>query len=259
MRPKNEQAVCDFVRSILSVALGAPLAVTGQPDRENHSSKCVEELWSAGANAFAIEHTLLESFVGQLDDDAKFVNLIAPLEHLLAGHLPGTYTLTVEAGVSAASRLRYDQAHRLMCEAILRAAPTLPVGESVELTHVRILFPFFLYRRSEEGSRILVRRSVADVEPGRLDRVRRALAAKCPKLGEASLDGRLSVLALESNDIALANYHVVGLAVKQALAERSDCPDIVFVVETDGGLFHAWVVHNDTSTPLEFSYAEGEF
>src|SRR5688572_11869126 len=118
MRPKNEQAVCDFVRSILSVAVGAPLTVTGQPDREDRSRKSVEELWAAGANGFAIEHTLLESFVGQLDDDAKFVKLIAPLEHLLAGQLPGTYSLMVEAGVSAASRLRYDEAHRWMCEAI---------------------------------------------------------------------------------------------------------------------------------------------
>jgi hypothetical protein len=259
MRPKNEQAVCDFVRSILSVAVGAPVTVTGQPDREDRSKKNVEELWAAGTNSFAIEHTLLESFVGQLVDDAKFVKLIAPLEQLLAGQLPGTYSLTVEAGVSAASRLRYDQAHRLMCAAILRTAPTLAVGASIELAHERIPFPFFLYRRSEKGSRILVRRSVSDVEPSRLDRVRRALEAKCPKLKEASVDDRVSVLALESNDIALANYNVVGLAVKQALAERSDCPNIVFVVETDGGLFYAWLVHNDTSVPLEFSYTEGEF
>jgi hypothetical protein len=187
------------------------------------------------------------------------MKLIAPLENLLAGQLPGTYSLTVEAGVSATSRLRYDQAHRLICEAILRAAPTLPTGESIELTHERISFPFFLYRRSEKGSRILVRRSVADVEPSRLDRVRRALEAKCPKLKEAAAGDRASVLALESNDIALANYNVVGLAVRQALAERSDRPDIVVVVETDGGLFYAWVIHNDTSVRLKFSYTEGEF
>jgi hypothetical protein len=259
MRPKNERAVCDFVRSILSAAVRAPVAVTGQPDREERSKKSVEELWAAGTTAFAIEHTLLESFVGQFDDDAKFVRLIAPLEQLLAGQLPGTYSLRVEAGVSAALRLRYDRAQGCMCEAILRAAPTLPVGESLELTHERIPFPFFLHRRSEKGSRILVRRSVSDVEPSRLDRLRRALEAKCPKLKEASVDDRVSVLALESNDIVLANYNLVGLAAKQALAERSDCPNIVVVVETDGGLFNAWVVHNDTPVPLAFSYTEGEF
>lgn len=47
------------------------------------------------AHRFAIERTLLESFVGQLDDDAKFVKLIAPIEGMLAGRIPGIYTLTV--------------------------------------------------------------------------------------------------------------------------------------------------------------------
>ena len=134
-----------------------------------------------------------------------------------------------------------------------------PVGKFIELRHDRISFPFFLYRRSGQGSKVLVRRSVSDVEPSRLDRVRRALGAKCPKLKDACGDGRVAVLALESNDIALANYNVVGLAVKEALAERSDSPNIVFVVETDGSPFYGWVVHNNTPIPLDFSYTEGEF
>ncbi len=100
---------------------------------------------------------------------------------------------------------------------------------------------------------------MSDIEPSRLERVRRALADKCPKLSAASGDGRLSILALESNDSALANYNVVGLAVEQALAERNDSPALTVVVETDGGLFYGWIIRNDTGIPLEFGYSEGEF
>jgi len=120
-------------------------------------------------------------------------------------------------------------------------------------------FPVHLFRRSEAGSKVLVRRFVSEVEPSRLDRVRRALADKCPKLASARKDGRQSVLALESNDSALANYNVVGLAVQEALKERNDQPDLVLVVETDGGPFYGWVIRNETGIRLKFGYTEGEF
>lgn len=259
MRPKNESAVCDFVRSVLSAETGVSIEITGHPDAERRSTEEVEQLWASTAHRFAIEHTLLESFVGQLDDDAKFVKLIAPIEGMLAGRLPGTYTLTVEVGVSAAARVRYGEAHRWISDAVLATASTLPVGQAVTLQVQNLEFPVHLYRRSQNGSRLLVRRSVSDVEPSRLERVERALADKCPKLATARKKGCLSILALESNDIALANFNVVGLAVQEALKRRHDAPDLVVVVDTDGGPFYAWVVHNRTGIPLKFGYTEGEF
>ena len=99
-----------------------------------------------------------------------------------------------------------------------------------------------------------------DVEASRLDRVRHALAKKCPKLLAARTDGRLLILAVESNDIALANFSVVGLAVQQALQERQDQPDLVMLVETDGGPFYAWAIRNETGIRLRDGYyMEGDF
>jgi hypothetical protein len=40
---------------------------------------------------------------------------------------------------------------------------------------------------------------------------------------------------LEANDIQLSNAFVAFDAFKQAIAERNDQPDIVVLVETDGG------------------------
>src|SRR5207248_8886597 len=125
-----------------------------------------------------------------------------------------TYTLGVDVGVSSDARLRYEEAQEQICAAVLKAAPDLAVDETLTLTIEGIPFPVRLFRRSTDGSKILVRRFVSDVVASRLDRMRRALADKCPKLLAARTDGRLSVLALESNDIALANYNVVGLAVE---------------------------------------------
>ncbi len=260
MRPKNEEPVCDFVRRILSVESGTAVPITDYPDREDRSGKRVEQLWASKTHRFAIEHTLLESFVGQITDDAKFTKLIAPIEAQLAGNLPGTYLLGVDVGVSTDAKVRYDDAQKRICAAVLQAAPNLPVGRAVTLTIENIPFPVHLFRRSAEGSKLRVKRFASDIEASRLDRVRRALADKCPKLFAARKDGRRSILALESNDGALANYNVVGLAVEQALKERQDQPDLVMLVETDGGLFYGWVIRNETGIRLRDGfYMEGDF
>lgn len=256
MRPKNEKAVCDFIRKILSVATGADIEVTGLPDRQRRSTQEVEELWASPIHQFAIEHTLLESFVGQLDDDAKFMKLFAPLEPLLVGRLPGTYVLQVEAGASSSVRARYQTVWLQIAERILEVSPSLDVGAVVAL-HVEALpFAPLFGRRDARGSKVIVRRRISEIESSRLDRVRRALAQKCPKLANARGNDRISILALESNDIALANFNVVGLAVKQALLERKDCPDIVMHVETDGGSFYAWLIENRTDLRLNHTYNE---
>jgi hypothetical protein len=88
--------------------------------------------------------------------------------------------------------------------------------------------------------------------------VRTALQAKCPKLSKARANGRLSILALESNDIALANYSLVTSCARQALSERNDVPDISILVETDGGPFYGWIIGNSTDIPLRHSYFEDD-
>jgi hypothetical protein len=258
-KPKNEKLVCKFVRSILAAATDASIEVTGRPDQEDRSAARVEELWESLTHRFAIEHTLLESFVGQTEDDAKFVKLIAPIESRLAGRLSGTYALSVAVGASTVARVPYGEAHNAICDAVLVAAATLQVGKSVRLQAPGLDFPIHLFRRTADGSKIFVRRWVSDVEPSRLERARRALAAKSPKLQAARTDGRLSILALESNDIALANYQLVCRSVRAALKERADQPDLVIVVETDGGILYGWVVRNETGIPLKHCYIEGQF
>ena len=66
-----------------------------------------------------------------------------------------------------------------------------------------------------------------DPEARRLERIRRTLDDKCPKLAAWTNDGRTSVLALESNDIQLSNAFVISDAVQQALKARNDQPDVV--------------------------------
>jgi hypothetical protein len=58
----------------------------------------------------------------------------------------------------------------------------------------------------------------------------------------AQVYGLKSVLILESNDIALSNVFEVGQAFKRALEGRSELPDLVFLIETEGVPLYGWLM-----------------
>jgi hypothetical protein len=73
------------------------------------------------------------------------------------------------------------------------------------------------------------------MDDARAQRIGRALDQKIPKLrGAAAAYGSKSMLILESNDIGLSNAIDIGQAFKRAIEGRSELPDIVILVETEG-------------------------
>jgi hypothetical protein len=82
----------------------------------------------------------------------------------------------------------------------------------------------------------------ADIDNARLERLRRSMTRKLPKLAQWARGGRRSVLVLESNDIQHSNVFAIFDAAKQVMSERDDAPDILVVVETDGSPWYGWVM-----------------
>jgi len=103
-------------------------------------------------------------------------------------------------------------------------------------------FEVSLYRWPGLDGRLFIGEfSPEKLEELRRQRVRLALDAKCPKLLAAKGESRISVLVLESDDIALANPVVIGNALVQGLSKRQgDVPDEVYLVGTE--LEQQWIV-----------------
>jgi hypothetical protein len=72
--------------------------------------------------------------------------------------------------------------------------------------------------------------------------------AKCPKLCAAAIRiyGQ-SVLVLESNDVPFGNHIEIAEALEYALQGRTDCPNYVFLVETEVHPWPVWLLreHDD--------------
>jgi hypothetical protein len=98
MGSDQEEAVCEFAMTILAARVGEALQLVEKPDRRERNKRAVDQLWHGRTTRFAVEHTRLESFEGQIANEAHLGRLIVPVRELLAGRVPGTFGLGSGAG-----------------------------------------------------------------------------------------------------------------------------------------------------------------
>ena len=79
MRTKAQDAVCAFAREILTARTGEAIEVTDRPEAVYRTIPVVEELWASSSHRYAVEHTRLESFDGQIGNEARFSRLMVPV------------------------------------------------------------------------------------------------------------------------------------------------------------------------------------
>lgn len=242
MTKSHQDEVCEFVREIVAARTGEPVAIASRPDLDHRNDEAVEELWDAPSAGYAVEHTRVESFDGQLANIAKVTRLLSPVKDMLAGRLPGYYVLAVREDETAVARVNFALAHQEIGRLVLEAAERVAVGETATLRSTSLPFEMQLHLRHRNGSSLVLFSDIeGDPEVLRAERFRRAFDAKCPKLAAWATGGRRSVLVLECDDIQHANFSVSFDAVMKVLPERTDPPDLIVYVETDGSPWSAWV------------------
>jgi hypothetical protein len=238
-----QDKVCDFVRHIISARTGETIEISGRPERDERNREVVEQIWESPTRRYAIEHTRVEAFEGQIANQERVKRLLFPVKRVIADRLPGYFTLAVRADDLAAARFNETAAQVEIARLVLEAATAVSIGETVSLSSNALPFTVDLHLRHKDSSSLTLITDIhGDPDELRLSRTRRALDAKCPKLKEWSADGRTSVLALESDDFQHSNVFVIYKAVERALRERNDLPDVVILVESDAAPMNAWVL-----------------
>ena len=239
----NEGRACDAVLRFLEARDGASRQAVRFPERERHEHP-VELACHIKEQLYALEHTGIEPFTGHVQVDAEAKRRIQPLMERVAAKLPQTEEFELQVPVDGLTVLRgkqLDAVHDRLAEWIERIAPTLPVapiGRYVRSPSVQVPdvpFPVRLHRMTPIGlpKNFQVNLIVSDVESRRLDRLRKALADKCPKLaGWKHSHSAKSVLILEQNDIQLTNAHIVTEALLAAEGEITNRADEVYLVMT---------------------------
>lgn len=266
---KHQQEVCNVVINLMAKRKNETLQIVGIPDAVERNKKAVDlHIKGIATNTeYHIEHTLMESFPGQITDGVRFLNLLVPIEKSIARKLPPShFYLTVAAGaVTGATDSKKIQGE--LEKWIIEKAPVLFAEASKirryhQIREVVPNVPFEVVLSCEPKLEkcFYVARSVSSekVEEERRKRMQIALVNKCPKLKAAKLkNNSTSVLILESNDIALANHHFIAAAFSEELNKRTDdIPDEVYLVETDiPSQWTAWILKEGLSQYPDISTA----
>ena len=85
----------------------------------------------------------------------------------------------------------------------------------------------------------------SDLEDRRFVRLRRAFSEKAPKLQECKKEGVRTVLVLESGDSALTRFDHIGNLLSRLLAERTNAPDEIYLVETHTNPWWVYLIKRD--------------
>lgn len=256
--PKNEQALCKAVIHLIGERRGESITKTESVDTVIRTRPAVEWRFETPTVRFALEHTRIESFPNQIVKGKQFAQLLEPLETDLAGRLPGAFFLIADVGAATAPIAQHVQIRNALTTWIMAHADSLDAEEDAgpsgncDLTAGPPGVPFevTLHRDASYGSELFImQRLQSDVRTLRRDRIREALNRKCPKLLEEQVTGRMSVLILESDDIALANRRAIAEAVVAELSARSDVPDLVLWARTSTHPWKAWFIKDGSLMP----------
>lgn len=226
----DQDAVCAFVRAIVSARTGEPVDLVGRPDVDNRIDEAPDEEWRSPSRSYAVEHTRIEPFQGQIENLKDVERLFVPVKEKLDGQLPGTFELAFPQNPRGDAKSVCEEAIRL----VLAAADDMAVKETRTLRSDRLRFEMTLYCRHKDRSRLVLVSNIPGIpDDMRLDRVRRAFKKKSGKLAKWKGNGYTSLLVLESNDIQNSNASEIFGVVKRILSERNDHPDIIVLVETE--------------------------
>lgn len=250
----NERKACDAVARAIEVLNETERTNAYSPEDTKEPGQ-VEYAFEIGKTVFAVEHTVVEAFGGQIQADTHFAKFGTPITDALDGKLPppGVYYLNFRINPSAGMKPKHiEKAQSAIIAWIEKTASELheecpnqpsknakPFGhknsrganiEGVELGLVRETHWAISNRHS--GRLFATRIAPKDYESLRLERLGEALEDKLPKLQKWKDKGARSVLILENRDLSLSNHVVICEALETELTKRNDVPDEIWLVDT---------------------------
>jgi hypothetical protein len=244
MLSTNEGKVCDAIVRRLEEREQRKRTDLCWPEQENHKS-AVEIAFKLGDQLYALEHTLIEPFVGHMRMEAQTEKLFTPITSALKDALGEDALFELNLPLNALDGLKsadLERTQRAIIASVKATAPTIPkrphpdyrgtpVGpvmvEKIPLVLCRFEPPII------PGQRFQIRHTVDDIEKLRADRMQAAIDKKFPKLAAWKKDeGARSILVLEQNDIQLTNPSIVADNYVPLAMARGDRPDETYLVAT---------------------------
>jgi hypothetical protein len=250
----NERKACDAVARCLENLLQLRRSNARSPE-DDKVGPPVEYLFDLGNRKYAMEHTVVEAFIGQIQTDVEFGLFVTPIADVLDYQLPvpGVYRLyfPIQPGKGIKTK-RHANVQEKIIEWVRKTAaelhsesPEQPRSseergyhsgfrkETIEGIQLQLSRQTDWHMPDEVQGRLFpIRFAPEDYENLRRERLKRTMSKKLPKLQSWKRSGARSVLVLENRDIAISSHVSILEAAEHALEMRADRPDEVWLVDT---------------------------
>jgi len=221
----RDQDIVDEFLAGYNAHFGSTFRIIERPDEVQRQKQAVDALaLDAVGQTLAIEHTLVQPFVGEKDDSRRFLTAIAPLEEDLSLRLPGIAYFVSLPVAAIPKGFDWAKIGKELRDWFLRVLSSIPEGTSLHKVP-NVGFELALRIRKSQSpttaGRILVLRS--DMPDDFRQVVRKALKDKLPKLTKTRANIRILLLELD-------NMPVSELEIADSLqAMKEEYPDLATI------------------------------
>jgi hypothetical protein len=234
---KDREVVEEFIAHL--AAIGYPgLKIDNRP--EDDTSVSPDMRIDAIAGQFAIEHTTIDSLPNQRGKSDWFKRVVGGLEKELPKP-PYRLNITFEYDAITIGQ-NWAAIREALKTWLIEDSPHLPDGLSTLENLPNIPFRLRVKKQIARPPRLIFGR-IAPEDESLPDRIRQQLDSKIKKLAPYQKDGLITVLLIESDDIAIMNERKMLDAIKSAY------PDSL-----PPGVGEIWYV--DTSIPSEIEFRD---
>ncbi|MEN6575563.1 MAG: hypothetical protein ABFD90_04410 [Phycisphaerales bacterium] len=186
------------------------LQVEQWPDKENRVSRDIDAI----AGDFAIEHTSIDVLPEQRAASARFMQAIGGIEQDLPCRPAFRLTITIDWNAVCKGQ-DWPSIRQSLVDWIVSDAPRLDDGHYI-LDCVRgIPFPLHVQKSTHGSPRVHCRRFAPD-DDSLSNRLRVQLDGKANKLAKYHNAGKITVLLIDNDDIALMDRLMLRKAIRTA-------------------------------------------
>ncbi len=239
MSAREDRAITQFCERLSAIENQA-VTILDRPDQSNPGKGGCDAIISRGADQQALEHTTIDSFARQREDDAKFEQVVVPLEEAIRVALPDSYVwVSIPVHVIPKGIDWRGLAQQLETECIktlLEMPSAGPWGETRPYTLNGIPFPVNLMKCDAPGNPgcHVMRIKPADQQNQLVANMVTALQNKDTQLAPYKERGFRTILLLDSDDVALVNRDTLADACKLAMTQYNpNAIDEIFIAEAD--------------------------
>ena len=257
----NQKACIDFFLSQINNIFKIRTSILEYPDETIRNQKACDAVASIGKKTVAIEHTSIDCYQNQREENALFLKLFKPVKEALEKELkvPGKFDISTDSKINLKG-FDYNKARPLIIKRCLEQAKTLKFGSpETAPNHFAILkipeIPFYIKLCRWPGKNCvrLYCHSFEEIQTELMEVLNKAIKSRGEKVTQYKDKSYRTVLLIESQDIQLTNDAMIRQAFFKITKDVSvmELPDEVYLILTGFPDYELYCVKFDKNCSFE--------